>query len=77
MWNCTHFIRHPTDEQLRHVDIFLSDYYNLQSVYSDLPQDQIFVRIENVIVVCKEVKRKFIYLSLTYSKKSNGRRIDP
>ena len=21
MWNCTHF-RHPTDEQLRHVDIY-------------------------------------------------------
>ena len=32
LWNCTHF-RHPTDEQLRHVDIFFSNYYNLQSVY--------------------------------------------
>ena len=33
MWNCTHF-RHPTDEQLQHVDIFFSNYYyNLQSVY--------------------------------------------
>ena len=32
MWNCTHF-RHPTDEQLGHVDIFFSNYYNLQSVY--------------------------------------------
>ena len=30
--NCTHF-RHPTDEQLGHVDIFFSDYYNFQSVY--------------------------------------------
>ena len=30
--NCTHF-RHPTDEQLRHVDIFFSNYYNLQSVH--------------------------------------------
>ena len=28
---CTHF-RHPTDEQLGHVDIFFSNYYNLQSV---------------------------------------------
>ena len=26
-----HF-RHPTDEQLGHVDIFFSNYYNLQSV---------------------------------------------
>ena len=34
MWNCTHF-RHPTDEQLGHVDIFFSNYYNLQSVYSE------------------------------------------
>ena len=30
MWNCTHF-RRPTDEQLRHVDIFFVNYYNLQS----------------------------------------------
>ena len=35
MWNCTHF-RHPTDEQLGHVDIFFSNYYNLQSVYFKL-----------------------------------------
>ena len=35
MWNCTHF-RHPTDEQLGHVDIFFSNYYNLQSVYFEL-----------------------------------------
>ena len=27
-----HF-RHPTDEQLGNVDIFFSNYYNLQSVY--------------------------------------------
>ena len=26
----------PTDEQLGHVDIFISNYYNLQSVYFDL-----------------------------------------
>ena len=32
MWNCTHF-RHTTDEQLGHVYIFFSTYYNLQSVY--------------------------------------------
>ena len=32
MWNCPHF-RHPTDEQLGHVNIFFSNYYNLQSVY--------------------------------------------
>ena len=35
MWNCTHF-RHPTDEQLGHVDIFFSNYHNLQSVYLEL-----------------------------------------
>ena len=29
LWYCTHF-RHPTDEQLRHVDIFFSNHYNLQ-----------------------------------------------
>ena len=27
-----HF-RHPTDEQLQHVDIIFSNYYNLQSVH--------------------------------------------
>ena len=32
MWNCKH-LRHPTDEQLGHVDIFFSNYYNLQSVF--------------------------------------------
>ena len=32
---CTHF-RHPTDEQLGHVDIFFSNHYNLQSVYFEL-----------------------------------------
>ena len=26
------YFRHPTDEQLRHVYLFFSDYYNLQSV---------------------------------------------
>ena len=31
----THF-GHPTDEQLGHVDIFFSTYYNLQSVYFEL-----------------------------------------
>ena len=35
MWNCTHF-RHPTDEQMGHVDIFFSNYCNLQSVYFEL-----------------------------------------
>ena len=30
-----HF-RHPTDEQLGHIDIFFSNYYNLQSVYFEL-----------------------------------------
>ena len=34
--NCTHF-RHPTDEQLGLVDIFFSNYYNLQSVYFEFP----------------------------------------
>ena len=45
MWNCTHF-RHPTDEQLRHVDIYflattiicrLSTFngYNLQHKFSE------------------------------------------
>ena len=28
-----HTFRHPTDEQLRHVDIFFSNYYSLQSVH--------------------------------------------
>ena len=35
LWNSTHF-RHPTDEQLGHVDTFFSNYYNLQSVYFEL-----------------------------------------
>ena len=33
--DCTHF-RHPPDEQLLHVDIFFSNYYNLKSVHSEL-----------------------------------------
>ena len=33
--NGTHF-RHPTDEQLGHLDIFFSNYYDLQSVYFEL-----------------------------------------
>ena len=33
--NGTHF-RHPTDEQFGHLDIFFSNYYNLQSVYFEL-----------------------------------------
>ena len=32
LWNCRHFW-HPTDEQLRHVDVFFSNYYNLRSVH--------------------------------------------
>ena len=35
LWDCTHF-RHPTDEQIGSVDIFFSNYYNLQSVYFEL-----------------------------------------
>ena len=37
LWNCTHF-RHPTDEQLRHVDIYFlaTKKDNLQSVYFEL-----------------------------------------
>ena len=35
LWNCTH-LRHPTDEQLGHVNIFFSNYYNLQSVYFEM-----------------------------------------
>ena len=33
--NGTHF-RHPPDEQLEHLDILFSNYYNLQSVYFEL-----------------------------------------
>ena len=35
LWNRTNF-RHPTDEQLLHVDIFFSNYYNLKSVHFEL-----------------------------------------
>ena len=35
LWKCTHF-RHPTDEQLGHVNKFFSNYYNLQSVYFEM-----------------------------------------
>ena len=45
--NCTHF-RHPTDEQLGHVDIFFNNYYNLQSVYFEF--EYIFSPI--FMVVC-------------------------
>ena len=44
MWNCTHF-RHPTDERLGHVDIFFSNYYNLQSVYFELLLVLMLVRV--------------------------------
>ena len=29
-------MEHPTDEQLGHVDVFFSNYYNLQSIYFEL-----------------------------------------
>ena len=32
MWNCTLFM-HPTDEHLRHADIFFGNYCNLQFVH--------------------------------------------
>ena len=32
--NCT-YLSHPTDEQLRHVDIFFNSYYKLKSVHSE------------------------------------------
>ena len=32
MWNCTLFM-HPTDEHLRHADIFFGNYSNLQFVH--------------------------------------------
>ena len=34
-----HHFRHPTDEQLGLVDIFFSNYYNLQSVYFEFEYD--------------------------------------
>ena len=47
LWNCTHF-RHPTDEQLRHVDIYFSNYCNLQSVHFESIYDksEYFVKCE-------------------------------
>ena len=44
LWNCTHF-RHPTDEQLGHVDIFFSNYYNLQSVYFEFKLNCIILQM--------------------------------
>ena len=39
--NCAIFhFRYPTDEQLRQVDIFFSNYYNLQSVHFELPNER-------------------------------------
>ena len=35
-----HAFRHPADEQLGHVDIFFSNYYNFQSVYFELNGDE-------------------------------------
>ena len=44
MWNCTHF-RHPTDEQLGHVDIFFSNYYYLLSVYFEFELKSVKMQI--------------------------------
>ena len=38
---------YPTDEQLGHVDIFFSNYYNLQSVYFELSYAHVAVVITN------------------------------
>ena len=38
--------RHPTDEQLRHVDIFFSNHYNLQSVHFEL-----YKKIDEIIFI--------------------------
>ena len=46
MWNCTHF-KHPTDEQLGRVDMFFSNYYNLQSVYFECKDSHSNRHIEN------------------------------
>ena len=35
MWNCTHF-RHPTDEHLRHVDIYIFLATNITCSHSTL-----------------------------------------
>ena len=46
----THF-RHPTDEQLGHVDILFSNYYNLQSVYFELLHITIQVKIHSTFIL--------------------------
>ena len=62
MWNCTHF-RHPTDEQLQHVDIFFSNYHNLQSVYFELMLVTLILELEGfltkqllVLVIFKDLE---------------------
>ena len=42
----TNWIRHPADEQLRHVDIFFSNHYNLQSVHFEL-----YEKIDEIIFI--------------------------
>ena len=44
MWNCTHF-RHPTDEQLRHVDIYFLATTIICSL-STLNWNEILIRLE-------------------------------
>ena len=43
-----HF-RHPSDEQLGHVDIFFSNYYNLQSVYFELNLNVYLFSVRSII----------------------------
>ena len=55
MWNCTHF-RHPTAEQL-HTNIFVSNYYHLQSVCFELRYDQLAGHLPKQHVLSKIAPR--------------------
>ena len=57
--NGTHF-RHPTDEQFGHLDIFFSNYYNLQSVYFELNLNVYLFPVRSIINRGDDVKMNSI-----------------
>ena len=70
MWNCTHF-RHATDEQLGQLDIFFSNYYNLQSVYFELGS---CTKMEQQVIT-RSNDRMFHLTELTFSFMKNNKQL--
>ena len=70
MWNCTLFM-HPTDEHLRHADIFFGNYCNLQFVHLEwiyIPRARASIIFMMSMILHSTVQR-FIFLTLKKGQK--------